>query len=68
MNEQDTRKLDAIVDSFYNGQKKQMVQQIKAYGQKAFLQDFFVYAQEIESSNPERLYARVVYNFATLND
>ena len=41
-------KLQQIEDSHINGQKKQMCNQIKAYGIKAFMVDYMEYWKDVE--------------------
>lgn len=60
-----TNKLEEIVDSYYNGQKKQMVAQIKAYGIKAFMIDFYTHEHFLDADN---IYAEIVYTFFLLKD
>ena len=42
----DKEKLERILNSYTNGQKKQMVNQIKAYGQARFFIDYAEYVQD----------------------
>lgn len=58
-------KLGQIYDSYINGQKKQMVKQIKAYGQKKFMIDFYN-ALGYPHTDPKAAYAAVVYTFFLL--
>lgn len=64
MNEQ---KLEQIEDSYINGQKKQMVNQIKAYGIKAFMIDYFDFVRWAGYTDHKAHYAVVVYTFFLLN-
>ena len=61
-------KIQEIVSSFHNGQKKQMVQQIKDYGQVNFFVEFYPICQGeghyIGMTN--KLYAEITYTFFLL--
>ena len=57
-------KLSAIYDSYTNGQKEQMVEQIKEYGQTRFVLD--LYNQLNFTGNPKAEYAAIVYTFFLL--
>ena len=58
-------KIEQIILSYYNGQKAQMVNQIKAYGIKKFFVDYFE-NQELYHYNDTGLYGRIVYTFFML--
>ncbi len=55
-------KLQDILDSYYNGQKSQMVSQIKSYGINAFMIDFWDFLQGY-GTNYKADYAVIVHNF-----
>ena len=59
MNQQ---KIEEVVNSYINGQKKQMVEQIKAYGQRKFFIDFFECQEDWERWH-KGIYGRIVYTF-----
>ncbi len=58
------KKLEQIYESYLNGQKTQMVEQIKAYGQTKFVLDF--YQQFHRTTSPKAEYAAVVFTFFSL--
>ena len=59
-------KIQTILDSFHNGQKKQMVKQIKDYGQARFFLDFYESMDYYVIDNFSALYTRIVYTFFLL--
>jgi len=62
------KKLRQIEESYINGQKKQMVQQIKAYGVKAFHVDFWDYLKYAGYTDFKGQYSAIVYTFHLLNN
>ena len=63
-----TDKLQEIENSYINGQKRQMVNQIKAYGIKAFMVDYFDFVRDCGYSDHKAHYAVLVYTFFLLNN
>ena len=64
-----TDKLQEIENSYTNGQKAQMVNQIKAYGIKAFMVDYFNFVRDCGYSDHKAAhYAVLVYTFFLLNN
>ncbi len=59
------KKLREIYDSYINGQKKQMVTQIKAYGVGKFHVDFYSWLKH--TTNPKAEYAAVVVTYHLIN-
>ena len=57
------KKIEEIYTSYVNGQKRQMVNQIKAYGQAKFFVDFYEWLEIFDWRNPKEMYAAIVYNF-----
>ena len=66
----DIEKLEEIYNSYVNGQKSQMVEQIKAYGANQFAIDFYENIGIVLgfSSNPRAEYARILYTFNLLKN
>ena len=62
MNEQ----IQVILDSYHNGQKEQMVDQIKAYGQAKFFVEFYRDMRDYFYNDASPLYATIVYTFFLL--
>lgn len=64
MNTTTLTKLATIHESFVNGQKEQMVNQIKAYGITKFCVDFYHYCQAyVYYQEPEEIYTNIIYTF-----
>ena len=60
-------KLNEIINSYYVGQKEQMVEQIKSYGQAKFFLDLYDnrdYVEEVFDFSA--LYTKIVYIFFLL--
>ena len=55
-------KLEEISNSYLNGQKKQMCNQIKEYGVKKFFVDFYDHAYSSDE------YTEIVYTFFLVKD
>ena len=64
------QKLQEIENSYINGQKRQMVNQIKAYGVKAFMIDYFdeCYMPLIADREANSNYPSIVRMFFLLKD
>lgn len=62
-------KLEEIYNSYANGQKSQMVDQIKAYGARTFAIDFYENMHEVMGpiGEPPAEYAAILYTFNLLN-
>ena len=63
LSDKDMRKLDDIWISYHNGQKKQMVEQIKKYGVRKFMIDFYGFCR---SGIPSDKYGVIVYTYFLL--
>ena len=60
-------KLSAIVDSYINGQKHQMIEQVREYGVAKWHTDLYVMRHEVLfGTNPTADYAAMVYTFQSL--
>jgi len=57
----DIQKIEQIENSYINGQKRQMVQQIKEYGINKFMVDYYEYNDRYLN------YEDIVYTFFLLN-
>ena len=56
-------KLNEIHNSYINGQPRQMVEQIKAYGVKKFHVDFLGALFNDDAQDPNGIYAAIVSKF-----